>query len=105
MITKAQVVEMSVIVTNNSPFQDYPHLDDHTTWSKVYFILHPVLLIFWKNFYANFYVQFLIQCLRYWQSRNLLLATEEIIAALLCCYFYSTYAPMFQVAESETLVL
>ena len=31
MMTSAQVVEMSVTVTDNSPFQDYPHPDDHTT--------------------------------------------------------------------------
>ena len=33
----AQVVETSVTVTNNSPFQDYPaHPDDHTTRSIKY---------------------------------------------------------------------
>ena len=31
----AQVVETSVTVTDNSPFQDYPHPDDHTTQSTV----------------------------------------------------------------------
>ena len=31
MMTSAQVLEMSVTVTDNSPFQDYPHPDDHTT--------------------------------------------------------------------------
>ena len=35
MMTSAQVVETSVIVTDNSPFQDYPHPDDHTTQSTV----------------------------------------------------------------------
>ena len=35
MMTSAQVVETSVTVTDNSPFQDYPHLDDHTTRSTV----------------------------------------------------------------------
>ena len=34
-MTSAQVVETSVTVTNNSPFQDYPHPDDHTTHSTV----------------------------------------------------------------------
>ena len=34
MMTSAQVVETSVTVTNNSPFQDYPHPDDYTTRSK-----------------------------------------------------------------------
>ena len=29
-MTTAQVVEMSVTVFNNSPIQDYVHLDDHT---------------------------------------------------------------------------
>ena len=29
-MTTAQVVEMSVIVNNNSPVQDYVHLGDHT---------------------------------------------------------------------------
>ena len=29
-MTTAQVVEMSVTVNNNSPIQDYIHLDDHT---------------------------------------------------------------------------
>ena len=31
MMTSAQVVETSVTVTDNSPFQDYPHPNDHTT--------------------------------------------------------------------------
>ena len=35
MMTSAQVVETSVTVTDNSPFQDYPHPDDHTTRSTV----------------------------------------------------------------------
>ena len=35
MMTSAQVVETSVTVTDNSPFEDYPHPDDHTTQSKV----------------------------------------------------------------------
>ena len=30
-MTSTQVVEMSVTVSDNSPFQDYPHPDDHTT--------------------------------------------------------------------------
>ena len=37
MMTSAQVVdrnvETSVTVSDNSPFQDYPHPDDHTTRS------------------------------------------------------------------------
>ena len=33
MMTSAQVVKTSVTVTDNSPFQDYPHPDDHTTQS------------------------------------------------------------------------
>ena len=35
MMTSAQVDENSVTVTNNSPFQDHPHLDDNTTRSTV----------------------------------------------------------------------
>ena len=35
MMTSVQVVETSVTVTENSPFQDYPHPDDHTTRSTV----------------------------------------------------------------------
>ena len=31
MMTSAQVVETSVIVTNNSPSRDYSHPDDQTT--------------------------------------------------------------------------
>ena len=34
-MTFAHVVETSVTVTDNSPFQDYPHPDDHTTRSTV----------------------------------------------------------------------
>ena len=34
-MTYAQVVETSVTVTDNSPFQDYPHPDDHTTRSII----------------------------------------------------------------------
>ena len=43
MKTSAQVVEMSVTVTDNSPFQDYPHPDDHTTWSTVLPGSNPLL--------------------------------------------------------------
>ena len=39
MMTSAQFVETSVTVTNNSPFQDYPHPDDHTTRLLANFIL------------------------------------------------------------------
>ena len=35
MMTSAQVVETSVTVTDNSPFQDYPHPDDHSTRSTL----------------------------------------------------------------------
>ena len=35
MMTSAQVVETSVTVADNSPFQDYPHSDDYTTRSTV----------------------------------------------------------------------
>ena len=38
MITYPRVVERSVTVTDNSPFQDYSHLDDHTTGSIVAFL-------------------------------------------------------------------
>ena len=41
MMTSAQVVETSVTVTDNSPFQDYPHPDDNTTRSTV------------KKYYSN----------------------------------------------------
>ena len=34
MMTSAQVVEASVIVTNSSPFQDYTHPDDHRQFSN-----------------------------------------------------------------------
>ena len=40
MMTSAQVVETSVTVTDNSRFQDYPHPDDHNTWSKELKIVH-----------------------------------------------------------------
>ena len=35
MMSSAQVVETSVTFTDNSPFQDYPHPDDHTTQSNI----------------------------------------------------------------------
>ena len=44
MMTSAQVVETSVIVTDNSPFKDYPHPDDHTTQST-YIHIWLILLI------------------------------------------------------------
>ena len=43
MMTSAQVVETSVTVTDNSPFQGYPHPDDHTTRSTVTPGLNPLL--------------------------------------------------------------
>ena len=42
MMNSAQVVETSVTVTDNSPFQDYPHPDDHTTHDR---ILSPLALL------------------------------------------------------------
>ena len=42
-MTSAQVVETSVTVTDNSPFQDYPHPDDHTTRTTV--IINKFLLL------------------------------------------------------------
>ena len=38
-MTNAQVVEMSVAVNNNSPIQDYIHLDDQTqpTFERKYY--------------------------------------------------------------------
>ena len=49
MMTSAQVVETLVNVTDNSPFQDYAHPDDHTTRSTRFTIalinrLHVVVL-------------------------------------------------------------
>ena len=38
MMTSAQIVETSVTTTDNSPFQDYTHLDDYTTQ------LHVIIL-------------------------------------------------------------
>ena len=35
-MTSVQVVKMSVTVTDNSPFQDFPHPDDHTTRSIIH---------------------------------------------------------------------
>ena len=35
MMTSAQVVETSITVTDNSPFQDFPHPDDHATRSRI----------------------------------------------------------------------
>ena len=46
MMTSAQVVETSVTVTDNSPFQDYPHPDDHTTRSTVTPGFKPFTVIF-----------------------------------------------------------
>ena len=37
-MTSTQVVETSVIVTNNNPFEEYPYPDDHTTRSTIYII-------------------------------------------------------------------
>ena len=34
MMTSVQDVETSVTVTDNSPFQDYPHPDDHTLYDQ-----------------------------------------------------------------------
>ena len=45
MMTSAQVVETSVTVTDNSPFQDYPHPDDHPTRSSVTPVFKPFTVI------------------------------------------------------------
>ena len=34
MMTSAQVIDRSVTITDNSPFQDYPHTVDHTIRSN-----------------------------------------------------------------------
>ena len=47
MMTSAQVVETLVTVTDNSPFQDYPHPDDHTTRSTVTPGFKPFTVLVW----------------------------------------------------------
>ena len=50
MLTSAQVVEMLIIVTDNSPFQHYSHLDDHTTRSTVKpFTEYKVIMFYLQN--------------------------------------------------------
>ena len=39
MMTSAQVVETSVTTTDNSPSQDYTHLDDQTTLLNILIIM------------------------------------------------------------------
>ena len=63
MMTSAQVVETSVTLTGNSPFQDYPHPDNHTTRSTVTpgfkpftesIILLKLFLLIHKIFYKSY---------------------------------------------------
>ena len=50
-ITTAQVVETSVTVNNNSPIQDYVHLDDQTQpfemtpGFKTFIVLHQLMVL------------------------------------------------------------
>ena len=55
-MTSAQVVETSVTVTDNSPFQDYPHPDDHTTQSNVHYV-SLALCNCMENYIAQFTVE------------------------------------------------
>ena len=45
-MTTAQVVETSVTVSNNSPIQDYVHLDDQTQPIIILLLLLLLLLLF-----------------------------------------------------------
>ena len=45
-MTVAQVVETSVTVNNNSPFQDYLHPDDHAQPTYYIFTFYYLLLLF-----------------------------------------------------------
>ena len=51
MMTSAQVVETSVTVTDNSPFQGFPHPDDHTTRSTV----NPIRVNYVFNIFNMYY--------------------------------------------------
>ena len=44
-MTTAQVVETSVTVNNNSPIQDYIHLDDQTQPTFKFFLLQFVFYV------------------------------------------------------------
>ena len=44
-MTTSKVVERSVTVNNNSPIQDYDHLDNHTHPTYGYFPLEPFNLV------------------------------------------------------------
>ena len=47
-MTSAQVVETSVTVIDNSPFQDYPQPEDHTTRSKKTLVCNTLALLFFS---------------------------------------------------------
>ena len=68
MMTSAQVVETSVTVTDNSPFQDYPHPDDHTTRSFIFTSMHIFFLFYVQiviSFYFIFHHLFFVNCQSY----------------------------------------
>ena len=49
-MTSAQVVEMSVTVNNNSPIQDYVHMDDQTQPITVYVTINETKLLQLKTY-------------------------------------------------------
>ena len=57
MMTSAQVVETSVTVTDNNPFQDYPHPDDHTTQSTVTPRFKPFTVLHYYTVCQEIYIQ------------------------------------------------
>ena len=66
-MTSAQVVTMSVTDTNNSPFQDYPHLKNHTLRPSrlVFSVIHSVSCqVLLKAFTINLPCTFLFHQVR-----------------------------------------
>ena len=49
MMSSAQVVEMSVTITDNSPFQDHIYLDDHTSGYAIDFTLSQNITFYMRS--------------------------------------------------------
>ena len=57
-MTTAQVVETSVTVNNNSPIQDYVHLDDQT---QPFEMKHMLLHVTYVKFYTGLPIKMVSQ--------------------------------------------
>ena len=93
MMTSAQVVETSVTTTDNSPSQDYTHLDDQTTLLPIDMLFLKPWINTWRGMERKICISFnviLVKFKFYLYSLLFSLYTQTFITYSLYCTIYKS---------------